>query len=979
MSTLTLDRSGTDRIQRIADELSRHPNFWERVGSSLDEFGFSDRFVEDFVQPDASSVRYIKDSVWGMMQFSSEDVSLIDSPIVQRLRRVKQLGFSNLVYPSAEHSRFAHSLGVAHVVQQFINSIADVHRRQPYFTIAGREYQTFSAADNSEIATSLVHAGLLHDAGHLGFSHASEAALNAQIARITVGGMPAQDLIDLFREQEIKSDLSEILSVVICLSPRFKTFYNKVLRKNDSQPDLLRICSFITGTPHHNEYQGLANLISGSSVDADKIDYINRDARSCGIPTSIDVSRIFLNTSLVRIDKDEAARLSGRKASDTTSRTGYVIAPGVHFLVNSSGIDTYDEIAISKSVLYHRVYLHHATRNIEQLLLAAFAILCRRPARSRKPFLDVLSLLPFGDERLLDELAKESSIRPIVARIRNRKLPKRAISLFRDICEPNVVPSDIFAEGTSRGDGVSLPERDAEVRRLSSWRVWDRLVPSDHSHAAVALERIRSRIRDRALEVRAILEPSFDRTTVPSGEPYVGFAPRVMLKTVKEVIVREKNALNRSSQWTKSEELTTAENVFRAADWVFADSEWLDAVRISTLCVVHESGKGLSAGSVNDTPSFSGQDCGEIIAPSTIPVASTIGFSLEDLSSRLGINYDRFVEQMRQVGKAGYFGDAYRLVPLSQEQESHCGAVAYRFRHFAGERGWIVTARSCSAFVRQFPVALRDEMIALLAQVEMPDRNDYASGGLRLLGKMAAGAAPILIGRFSPNSGSYMGMLFEQDFRDSLSAKGHAIFRSIGELEGALENAPGSQILFLDDQIASGGQATAQLYFWSGLEREAWPEEVRAEQNIDLTSPGGAFRQALATNTIRLGFLYGRPEGTKRISDASHALGYPNIEATYLSPIPAAKNLSSELESFLSATGEALLRQARNVSDTQAAVGVECKRDSLGYDGAASCLVTPANVPTHTITALWCPGYLGSLPWIPLFIRRGYRKHLVLG
>jgi deoxynucleoside triphosphate triphosphohydrolase SAMHD1 len=58
-----------------------------------------------------------------MIEFDWRAMRLIDSPIIQRLRYIKQLGFSYLTYPSAEHSRFSHSIGIGHVVSNFINAI----------------------------------------------------------------------------------------------------------------------------------------------------------------------------------------------------------------------------------------------------------------------------------------------------------------------------------------------------------------------------------------------------------------------------------------------------------------------------------------------------------------------------------------------------------------------------------------------------------------------------------------------------------------------------------------------------------------------------------------------------------------------------------------------------------------------------------------------------------------------------------------
>ncbi|MCX8500914.1 MAG: HD domain-containing protein [Alphaproteobacteria bacterium] len=88
---------------------------------------------------------------------------IVQTPTFQRLRRIKQLGFSELVYPGATHSRFAHSLGVFHTARLLL---AVVENRRLY----DKHRETDPQADQTALA-----AALLHDVGHNPFSHAFEA------------------------------------------------------------------------------------------------------------------------------------------------------------------------------------------------------------------------------------------------------------------------------------------------------------------------------------------------------------------------------------------------------------------------------------------------------------------------------------------------------------------------------------------------------------------------------------------------------------------------------------------------------------------------------------------------------------------------------------------------------------------------------------------------------------------------------------
>jgi HD superfamily phosphohydrolase len=102
--------------------------------------------------------KIINDPVYGFINIPNEALfDLIQSIEVQRLRRIKQLGLSNLVYPGAEHTRFAHSLGAMYLMTQALDVL-----RQKGIEISEEEY------------TSACSAILLHDTGHSPFSHCLE-------------------------------------------------------------------------------------------------------------------------------------------------------------------------------------------------------------------------------------------------------------------------------------------------------------------------------------------------------------------------------------------------------------------------------------------------------------------------------------------------------------------------------------------------------------------------------------------------------------------------------------------------------------------------------------------------------------------------------------------------------------------------------------------------------------------------------------
>ena len=102
--------------------------------------------------------KLIRDAVHGYQLLERHEVAVLDSPLVQRLRRIHQTALAYLVYPTATHTRFDHSLGVAKMVQGMISAL--------------------QVSEPTPFPNSVLHrvrlAALLHDTGHIFFSHLGE-------------------------------------------------------------------------------------------------------------------------------------------------------------------------------------------------------------------------------------------------------------------------------------------------------------------------------------------------------------------------------------------------------------------------------------------------------------------------------------------------------------------------------------------------------------------------------------------------------------------------------------------------------------------------------------------------------------------------------------------------------------------------------------------------------------------------------------
>ena len=73
--------------------------------------------------PGSGRAKEFNDPIWGTLVLQPHEVVVLDSPLLQRLRRIRQLGVAHLVYPSAQHTRLEHSLGVAHQIERLAGSV----------------------------------------------------------------------------------------------------------------------------------------------------------------------------------------------------------------------------------------------------------------------------------------------------------------------------------------------------------------------------------------------------------------------------------------------------------------------------------------------------------------------------------------------------------------------------------------------------------------------------------------------------------------------------------------------------------------------------------------------------------------------------------------------------------------------------------------------------------------------------------------
>ncbi len=333
----------------------------------------------------------IRDPIHGSIELNSYETSIIDSVAFQRLRSIKQLGFSEFSFPGATHNRYLHSIGVCHIAGQAFDSIFKGY--------------TFSSTEfKSRMRQTLRVAALLHDIGHGPLSHTTEevmprlADLNVSVYKNSKNHKVNPDKKANHEDYGIKFITDSGLTSIVDSNEAGITAVHIacLIDKSLDVDDDFFIDNGIN-------FRTILSQVVSSEMDVDRMDYLLRDAYFCGTNYGkVELSWLLANT------------------------TYYNKEGNLHLAINRRALYTFDDFLLARHHMHLMVYFHHKCIIYEELL---YRYLTSDECSFYLPS-DIDEYLRCTDYALYEHLSKVQN--PWARRIANRN-PYKVVFEFHSV------------------------------------------------------------------------------------------------------------------------------------------------------------------------------------------------------------------------------------------------------------------------------------------------------------------------------------------------------------------------------------------------------------------------------------------------------------------------------------------------------------------------------------------------------------------
>lgn len=877
----------------------------------------------------------VNDALWGTVSFSRMEVALLDSPLLQRLRYIRQRGAAHWVYPGSVHTRFEHLLGAMAVVRSMVTAF----NQSAKGALIGTESPPISESTEQVLRLAMI----LREAAQMAFSQVSAGVISELPAFAAV---PKAFSLALRAETDTASEdvsLVQIVGYFLAKSEALRALLELLLDREgstlvglggtiaDRVESLVKSISFAIIGRRIDDRLPLVHEIVSGPFDAECIDALLRDARFAGLPTLMDEQRLLQKLEVRRMSLEDMPDAILTAISDGGAKDDTWL-----FGVKASAAAVLDELQLARMLATSKVYQHPKVLAVEQMLRSAI-------------------------ESLIAGTSASAVLRVLFSSSDDALLGKSAAGLAQELAV------SAHATGANQRIGAvaelltALRERRLWVR---AFQFPERSSALDMGQeASTELELMRDELRhvERGLvlmgKVRAETHRILDLIAA-------GRWSRLALDLL--VSARSLEATSSETEVGRAYIIRSSQKSYQFSELLSARGSWLDHYN-------------------------AGQPRDHVFCPPEIADAVFVAFErvarveydvrLPESSIEASKRDSRKIEALkRDLWKSGYWSRTpydIRPLPTRLKRPELPGQLAsfydLRTRYLAPASGISVgSARIVALETRDWLRQFDDDShvscaIRLLTKVEMLDRDDLFEALTTFLEEHPdfKGAWVTPFGQ-AKDSGSVQAY-FAGDARTA------GLVSELGSLEHYVTRGAGRPIIFVDDLTGSGNQACDVLAAMMGRDDLRRLDEDRERLPKE---------QADAMCAVPVAFLFvaGWNSGLEEMHELFPKLG---LNATVFASrkdeqLPFASEVlthgggtTPEAASSFLARCEDIGRQlVMSQPRDRPLEANKIEERLLGYGNRGMLLVTPFNTPTQTLTALWMDGMVDGQPWRALFPRR---------
>lgn len=862
----------------------------------------------------------IFDAVWGTIEFNSAEICLLDSPLLQRLRRIKQLGLASYVYCGADYSRFNHTLGVVFLADKMASKIK--RKTENYFDKDKYRYNPVQIARL---------AAIFHDVGHMVLSHASEYYYASEVLPSRTKEIKTM-LIAFRRETSSKASLHEILSVLIVNTREvrrllllvWKHFEDIKLLEDDEIDKIIEYIScLIIGVASDRFILPYSQIINGP-IDADKCDYLSRDSHVTKVPVAVDIFRLIQKLRVVEVETIDFPNIW----VDTPMGNFYKMAL-MHSAQKALG-----QLLIARSIMFESMYYHQKVVIAESMLRDVIKYF---DSIGCSEFSDFSKILKLTDDIFSDYLPsiinlseEQKSLHDtknsisLLRQINRRELYKRVACLAFD----NIVGEDLQKNKFIR-DVVEFPTKELRESFIESI--------ADEYNTIKKLNNVET---SSEISEFSIVEFPSQTIDIKKIEMPIDFG-NGEVKMSKEVF--------QSETWMQSREIRKKEHYLVTGLY---DRELVYLALEKAIYLKY----GLQL---------------------TSDAYICSKFSKEQINRQKNTLFEK--GYYKNAIDLLPYDIIYSLIDRNLLR-----SVSEKFKTYEGVKGYTVSEEAVTDFLKQLLFysndknklkLLLDGVLRLLIKAVYIDRGYFSKHVGTLFDKIKQETEnDIIICRLGGalDSSAHISYYFNdiEKIRDNIK-----IFDNLSSVLSSITDT--ASIVFFDDGAYSGNQVISIFQELMGVSKE---QRATKEHHVDELS--GEEKSKLQNQKIIIAYLCFNPKNEEYIKSELGKLDLANVRIEYITDMSEKLFDSKDIfiteeqnrivKECLSEIGKSIL-YSRRVKDTgelkESWNNERIESSCLGYNDAEQMIILKSSVPTYTITPFWEYGKYNGSDWKPLFLR----------